>query len=333
MAAAARARASGSSAQRERKTRAGSAPSPRGRRRRGGAGRPSGRRRRRRHDRGAGDDVAAAVEREAGAGSPPSRTGLARRRFGDRRFDQVERPVAFGFAQVRASAGPRSGPSGCSGRGRRAAPSACRARGARSKTTVATNSSLSRLGALVIPYRVATCEQEFAAALRPAGASPGVRSWLSIWTTASLRKVAGPARNSTGSSSASSAQGPGSGFAPFGTLPERQPSSRSRLEDVRRSGSAAGRSPLPAPPPVLRRTSARTCCGRLEGRRVGVDQRAEPGVGRDPGRADRRPRPRRHARAPAPPGHAGPPRRRRYRSGCGGSTGRATALSPSRAGR
>jgi len=54
-------------------------------------------------------------------------------------------------------------------------------------------------------------------------------SCSSICTTASFRKVAGPARKETGSISASSAQAPGSGFAPFGTLPERQPSSRSSL--------------------------------------------------------------------------------------------------------
>ncbi len=103
---------------------------------------------------------------------------------------------------------------------------------ARSKTTVATNSSLSIEGALVIPYLVATSSRNSwnwdAGTVRES-----LRSWLSIWTTASLRNVAGPLTNSTGWVSASSSQGPGSGFAPFGILPEMQPSSRSSRKMLR----------------------------------------------------------------------------------------------------
>ena len=86
-----------------------------------------------------------------GAGAAVFGAGLARGRVVDRGFDQRRAPGGVRTRSGPASAGPRSGPSGCWGRGRRAAPSACPRARARSKTTVATNSSLSMLGALVIP--------------------------------------------------------------------------------------------------------------------------------------------------------------------------------------
>ena len=50
-------------------------------------------------DRGAGDDVAAALQLEAGRRGPVLGAGLARRRVVDGGFDQLERAVAFGGAE------------------------------------------------------------------------------------------------------------------------------------------------------------------------------------------------------------------------------------------
>ena len=92
---------------------AGRAPSPRRRPRRGPAARPSARRQTPSiDDRRAGDDVAAAVELEAGRRLALFRAGLARRRFRDRGFDQLDRPAGARPRSGPASAGSRSGPSG-----------------------------------------------------------------------------------------------------------------------------------------------------------------------------------------------------------------------------
>ena len=180
------------------------------------------------HGRSAGDDVAAAL-----AGRSRAPACLLRRRPGAASFRRPRLRSARSPGGVRtrsgpASAGSRSGPSGCSGRGRRAAPSACRGRGARSKTTVATNSSLSMLGALVIPYWVATASRYSRSCRRRDVLRPAARSWRVDLHHRLVEEGRRPGEELDRLAvAASSAQGPGSGFAPFGTLPERQPSSRS----------------------------------------------------------------------------------------------------------
>ena len=95
-----------------------------------------------------------------------------------------------------------------------------------SKTIAARKSGFERLGALVIPY----CAAIWSSSSRSLSGGTVATSRSSsrwTWIVASLRKVAGPTSERTGSCSASSAHGPGIALAPFGTFPERHPSSRS----------------------------------------------------------------------------------------------------------
>ena len=156
----------------------------------------------------------------------------------------------------------------------------------RSKTTAAVNSGLPRLGRLLIPYLAATSIASFCSS------SGGTRaasrsSWLSIWITASLRNVAGPARNSTGSSPASSAHGPGIGLAPGGTLRGEAALEPQEAAQVRGQEELAQVSLGEDYDRVFAEHLAQLLRGPVAGR-VGVDQGVGAGVGRDPRRRQRR---------------------------------------------
>ena len=236
------------------------------------------------HDRGAGDDVAAAVQLEAGRGLALLGAGLARRRVVDRGLDQLERAAS-------RSASLRSGLQPHDDLGRVAVgeevgePRLRRAAGAAEvEDDGGDEFRVVEAGHAGDPVAGGDREQEFAEPLRR-HPPDSRRSWRSIWITASLRKVAGPETNSTGSSSASSVQGPGIGFAPSGTFPERQPSSRSsrKMFAVRISSC---RSPSRQHHDRFFTEGLPHLLRRPVGRGIGVDQRVRPGVGRDPRRPD-----------------------------------------------
>ena len=203
----------------------GPAPSPRQRRPRGPAARPSalapGRRPRpaRRRPRSA-PRAAQSTVRACPCRRRPCAASCRRPLRGS-----APAPGGVRLRSDRDAGAGRSGPSGRWERGRRAAPSAPRA-GRAGRRPPRQEFGVAEAGNAGDPVFRRDGEQyrrSSAGDTRAASRS----SWSSIWITASLRKVAGPTRNLTGFIRASSAQGPGIGFAPGGTLPERHPSSRS----------------------------------------------------------------------------------------------------------